>query len=294
MLHCAIRRPHHLALVLLVCLYSCSRVNAAAPEPAFGREGLAFLDKHCLRCHNEKVKKAAVSFQSFRDEAALLKDRKLWQRTLAVLKSGEMPPPARPRPHPDEVAAFSRVVNGVFERALRNAKPDPGRVTVRRLNRSEYNNTIRDLTGVDFLPAEDFPSDDIGHGFDNIGDVLTLSPVLMERYLAAAESIMQRAIVVDPPRPPQRHIGAWFTEPASAKVPLKDGYRLVSNKPGASAVEAGPIHTSYQVPADGEYLFRTRVYAEGDGPVTIALLAHGSAIPRRPARQTWPGCPALP
>src|SRR6185503_10649065 len=96
----------------------------------------------------------------------------------------------------------------------RNAKPDPGRVTIRRLNRTEYNNTIRDLVGVDFQPAEDFPSDDIGHGFDNIGDVLTLSPVLMERYLAAAESVMQRAIVVDPPKPPVRHVSSRYTEPA--------------------------------------------------------------------------------
>ena len=75
-------------------------------------------------------------------------------------------------------------------------------VTIRRLNRSEYNNTIRDLVGVDFQPAEDFPSDDVGHGFDNIGDVLTLSPILVERYLAAAESIMQRAIVPTPPKSP--------------------------------------------------------------------------------------------
>jgi hypothetical protein len=68
--------------------------------------------------------------------------------------------------------------------------PDPGRVTIRRLNRAEYNNTIRDLVGVDFQPASDFPADDSGYGFDNIGDVLSLSPVLMEKYLAAAEKIM--------------------------------------------------------------------------------------------------------
>ncbi len=70
--------------------------------------------------------------------------------------------------------------------------PDPGRVTLRRLNRVEYNNTIRDLFGVDFRPADDFPSDDVGYGFDNIGDVLSLPPLLMEKYLAAAEA-RQRA-----------------------------------------------------------------------------------------------------
>src|SRR5207244_8718400 len=73
--------------------------------------------------------------------------------------------------------------------------PDPGRVTIRRLNRAEYNNTIRELTGVDFQPADDFPADDSGYGFDNIGDVLSLSPGLLEKYLAAAEKILDAAIV---------------------------------------------------------------------------------------------------
>ncbi len=77
-----------------------------------------------------------------------------------------------------------------------------GRVTIRRLNRVEYNNTIRDLVGVDFKPAADFPNDDVGYGFDNIGDVLSLSPLLLEKYLSAAESILDRAIVIaDPPKP---------------------------------------------------------------------------------------------
>jgi hypothetical protein len=75
---------------------------------------------------------------------------------------------------------------------------DPGRVTIRRLNRAEYNNTIRDLVGVSFRPADDFPSDDVGGGFDNIADVLTLPPLLMEKYLAAAERIAEEAIVADP------------------------------------------------------------------------------------------------
>ena len=77
------------------------------------------------------------------------------------------------------------------------SKPDPGRVTARRLNRYEYNNTIRDLLAINFRPADDFPADDSGYGFDNIGDVLSLSPVLMEKYLHAAEKIARTAIVID-------------------------------------------------------------------------------------------------
>ena len=87
-------------------------------------------------------------------------------------------------------------------------------VTVRRLNRNEYNNTIRDLLGVDSGPAEDFPSDDVGQGFDNIGDVLSISPVLMERYMAAAENVMQLALPMEPLRPALHHVNGRFMEPA--------------------------------------------------------------------------------
>ena len=101
---------------------------------------------------------------------------------------------------PSEPAGGS-IVNWI-EKTIYNFdcdKPtDPGRVTIRRLNRAEYNNTIRDLLGITLRPADDFPSDDVGSGFDNIGDVLSLPPLLMEKYLAAAERIAEEVIVTDP------------------------------------------------------------------------------------------------
>ena len=104
-----------------------------------------------------------------------------------------MPPDDRPqlpaRPSRPGWSSPSRVAG--LQGELQVAQ-DPGRVTIRRLNRAEYNNTIRDLVGVDFRPADDFPSDDVGYGFDNIGDVLTLPPILFEKYLAAAEKIAER------------------------------------------------------------------------------------------------------
>ena len=75
------------------------------------------------------------------------------------------------------------------------AKSQPGNITLQRLNKAEYNNTIRDLIGLDLRPADDFPSDDVGYGFDNIGDVLSMSPLLMEKYMRAAENIAEAAIV---------------------------------------------------------------------------------------------------
>jgi hypothetical protein len=250
-----------------------SRVPAAdAPKEAaplnFAKNGVAFLQQHCLRCHGEKVQKADMSLAGYRDEASVLKDRKVWQNVLQMVRSGEMPPRERPRPAPADVEAFLRTVNGIFERADRSVR-DPGRVTIRRLNRTEYNNTVRDLVGVDFNPAEDFPSDDIGHGFDNIGDVLSLSPVLLERYLAAAENIVQRAILLDPPRPPVRRQASRYVEPAASGI---GRFRPLAAK--------GMFHTPYRLDSDGEYTFRVKAYAQkvDDEPVRIALLMDGTEL----------------
>ena len=210
----------------LVAAFVCAGSATAAD---FAKDGVAFLQKHCVACHGEKKKNAGVSLHAITDEAGLLKNRKLFQSVLRVLDAGEMPPPERKaQPTVEERALFRSVVGAVFARADRDARPDPGRVTARRLNRTEYANTVRDLTGIDFNPAEDFPADDIGYGFDNIGDVLTLSPVLMERYLSAAEAITARAIQVDLPKPPQRWTGGKYLEPATN--PEKVGkFRPITN-----------------------------------------------------------------
>jgi mono/diheme cytochrome c family protein len=238
------------------------------PNSTFSREGVAFLQKHCVHCHGAKTKKADLSLQAFTDDASLMANRKVWQSVLSVLRAGDMPPPKRPRPTPAEIDAFTRTVELVFDRADRSAPPDPGRVTIRRLNRTEYNNTIRDLIGVDFQPAEDFPSDDVGHGFDNIGDVLSLSPVLMERYLAAAESITARAIAVTPPKPTVRRQNGRYLEPAMGDAPH---WRPLAKK--------GMLHTPFRTSGDGEYFLRVRAYGKSDKePVRIALTVNGKEM----------------
>ena len=95
--------------------------------------------------------------------------------------------------------------------------PDPGRVTVRRLNRVEYRNTIRDLMGVDFNADAEFPPDDTGHGFDNIGDVLTLSPLLLEKYIAAARTIVAQAVPTAPRVPAEKRLPGRLFGPADAQ-----------------------------------------------------------------------------
>ena len=126
-------------------------------------------------------------------------------------------------------------IESEFDRLDRQAPIDPGRVTARRLNRAEYNNTIRDLTGVDLRPADDFPQDDSGYGFDNIGDVLSLSPGLMEKYLAAAEKVTRTALFGPEPLKPtlERCTTAGRRVIPNAQ-PLRDYDRTGLSLPGAS------------------------------------------------------------
>jgi hypothetical protein len=243
----------------------------AAPVAAgdFGPEALAFLQKHCVACHGEKTKKSGIALHMVTDDAGVLGNRKTLNSVLKVLDAGEMPPKEKPQPKVEEVEAFKKAVTQTFAAADKNAKPDPGRVTVRRLNKTEYANTIRDLVGVDFNPAEDFPADDIGYGFDNIGDVLTLSPVLMERYLSAAEAIVQRAIVPTPPKVPQRWVGGKYLEPATDP-----------NKVGKfRAITKGNLNSNYSLSMAGDYVFHVRAYATnaGDG-LKASITVDGNEI----------------
>ena len=233
-------------------------------SPILDKKLTAYLSKHCFSCHGPEKKKAGIALHIYKDEADVLKDRKRWQSVLHMLTAGEMPPPERTRPKLEDTEAFIAGINGIFARHDKNARRDPGRVTMRRLNRTEYNNTIRDLVGVDFQPADDFPTDDVGYGFDNIGDVLTVSPVLMERYLAAAEAIMGRAIITGTPPPiGNRPVIARFLEPAQGKdIRVRE---LTKDR----------LHAQIKVSADGDYTFRVRMSgrsADKELP-KIALLA---------------------
>ncbi|MEC8988269.1 MAG: DUF1592 domain-containing protein, partial [Verrucomicrobiota bacterium] len=135
-------------------------------------------------------------------------------------------------------------------------------VTLRRLNRSEYNNTIRDLFGVDYRPAADFPNDEVGYGFDNIGDVLSLSPILMEKYFRAAEEISAKAIRTDiPAYPPEDHIRTkkWGTKSDEQAV-------RIENDSFWGLWREGSIDIRYPFKTDGEYLLRINAYADLAGP----------------------------
>src|SRR5437867_3680941 len=171
-------------------------VGAVAKQKVtFEKDILPLLGHYCYGCHGEK-KKGGLDLRIYRDRSSAVRDKQVFEKVMKNLEAHEMPPEKKPQPTPDERDLITAWIESEIFKCDCN-HPDPGRATLRRLNRAEYNNTIHDLIGVSFQPADDFPADDVGYGFDNIGDVLSLPPILLERFLDAAETIVAKAIVTD-------------------------------------------------------------------------------------------------
>jgi len=166
-----------------------------AGEAEFTARVQPLLEKYCYDCHADGSDKGNVVFDAFKSHAERTADHGFWLNVLRNLRAEVMPPAKKDQPTATELALIEGwIKSDVFK--TDPANPDPGRVTLRRLNRVEYQNTIRDLMGVEFRAFEEFPPDDTGYGFDNIGDVLTTSPLLLEKYMDAAEVIVAEAVPV--------------------------------------------------------------------------------------------------
>jgi mono/diheme cytochrome c family protein len=179
------------------------RITAKAPTAAeFNAVTGALFNDTCAECHNSTDAEGGFDVAWLQTMESLTNERDQWEVVLAKLKAREMPPADHGKRPEAQIDALVKFIDAQFVRADAALKPDPGRVTARRLNRTEYTNTIRDLLSVEFRADKTFPTDDSGEGFDNIGDVLTVSPVLMEKYLSAAASIAERAVAASPlPKP---------------------------------------------------------------------------------------------
>jgi len=249
--------------------------------PDFAKKGIPFLKQYCFDCHAGDQPRADLSLDTFKDNFSLIKNHDVWERVLEMLETSQMPPADAAQPPLAELESFIQQVDAIFEDASRTAKPDPGSVTVRRLNRVEYRNSVRDLLWADFDPTENFPADDVGHGFDNIGDVLTMSPLLMERYLEAAEAIATRVIIVNPPKPARHYQSVTRLDPRHKDVPNKR-FRILD--PAATEPwKSGPFTTGasyFKFFSDAETYLRATLYAETESntPVEVALLIQGKEL----------------
>ena len=220
------------------------------------------LTKNCIACHNVSLTSGGVNLLPFTNSATVATERAAWEKILRKIESGEMPPKGVPRPAPAAVESLVSYLKSEFDKQDRSVAPDPGRVTARRLNRTEYANTIRDLLGIEFHAGEDFPSDDLGEGFDNIADVLSISPLLMEKYVSAAERISARALGNVPlPKPVTvsyevkdhnlRRIDVDTIE-AVHRVDFDGDYDIQIGLPGARPADAKPVKLAFWM--DGKLL----------------------------------------
>lgn len=240
-------------------------LSARAATDGFAKAAVPFLAKHCYACHGPKKQSADLTLERKFDQKAIQEDREIWENVLEMVRSGEMPPKgkSRTRPESSEIdPALQAIETALAQFDCTNTR-NPGRVTLRRLNREEYNNTIRDLVGVDFKPADDFPNDDIGYGFDNIGDVLSLSPLLLEKYLIAAESIMDRALVVTEP-----------TKPSKSRLDIRFSPRLgESRRFFGNLLHSRGAFNSETFLEEGDYVVQIQVFGQqqDDEPVRAAI-----------------------
>ena len=167
---------------------SSATVGKKAISAGFSHDVLPVVQKYCLGCHSGKSAAAGIDLSTAKDASSVSKNRSMWDRVTQNIGSNRMPPAGSPAPTKAQRDTLVNWIQTTTTSAdcLLN---DPGHVTLRRLNRAEYNNTVRDLCGVDIHPADAFPNDDVGYGFDNIGDVLSISPLLMEKYVAVAAKV---------------------------------------------------------------------------------------------------------
>src|ERR1035441_8783158 len=183
--------------MLFASAWTWSEPLSAAAVAEFNQKIRPVLEEYCYDCHGDGEKRGGVALDAFNAITNFTDGRDVWWRVLKNLRANLMPPAKKSQPTKAQKELIAQWIKQYGRRA-NPLNPDPGRVTIRRLNRVEYQNTVRDLVGVDFDAAGVFPPDDTGHGFDNIGDVLTLSPMLLERNLVAAEKIIGQAVPASP------------------------------------------------------------------------------------------------
>ena len=233
-------------IFLAITLAAGATLQSAAPpraQPAAAPDR-AMLDRYCLGCHNDALRTAGLSLQG-RDIGDIGQDPAVWEKVLGKLRTGGMPPPGRPRPTDAEAEPLMAWLEASLDRIALD-HPNPGRPTIHRLNRTEYGRAVRDLLDLEVDVAALLPADDSGGGFDNIADVLTISPLFLERYLSAARKVSRLAV------------GDAALRAVAYRVPrtlVQDG-RTDEDLPLGTR---GGVAIPHYFPVDGEYVFRVRM-----------------------------------
>jgi len=245
------------------CIALPSLLTAAERgQEAYHQRILPLLQKYCYDCHGDGSDKGDFALDEYPEYSKLIADKVLWDHTRQQLATHVMPPEKKDKPslpERDEIVAW--IDSSVFW--FDPQKIDPGHVTMRRLNRNEYNNTIRDLLWVDTRPASQFPPDDTGYGYDNIGDVLTISPLLMEKYIRAANTVAEKALDTSVVERIDLELGAKKFWNQKGETKEWEDVRWFHTDADAA--------TKFTAPATGTYVLKLRVSATQAGPDAAKL-----------------------
>ncbi|MDA1274818.1 MAG: DUF1592 domain-containing protein [Verrucomicrobia bacterium] len=238
-------------------------------EQNFRKHIQPILAEYCYDCHGDGTKKGGIAFDELNPGNAL-QERDLWLKVIKNLRAGLMPPEKKPHPSADQIR---QIVDWIKYDAfgIDPENPDPGSVALHRMNRTEYSNTIRDLMGVEFPATEEFPPDDTGYGFDNIGDVLTMSPILMEKYVRAAETIVAEAV------PTVSKVVREFTIPGKEFVESEDSKNNTAASHSNSARSLSgesPLINSFYAPF--KVFHEVSVDVAGDYQLVLNLTVRGA------------------
>jgi cytochrome c553 len=265
-----------LAPILLVCAGTARAADpASAPaSAAFEGDVKPVLLRSCYPCHNSALKNADLNLTAYESEADVLKDDHTWSKVVQKVRTRVMPPAPFPPLSDDDIALVSGWIEAAFTRAEAQAPPDPGRVTARRLNRTEYDNSVRDLLGVELHLASDFPQDDTGYGFDNNGDVLSLSPALLEKYVVAGGRVARAAIYGPDVK------AAALVRVSSSRARVEPSPNVLEQYDKSGLTLRNAVHGRHRFPATGTYVVRLILGGErpaASEPLEVGLFVDDQA-----------------
>ena len=262
-----------LLLNVTLCVLFLDAISGAFAEAKADhfRDTVApFFKKHCLDCHDAQTKENDLDLTGYVDAAGVVRDRKVWMNVLQLVRDHEMPPAEHdPQPAVDEREAFVAGLRKLFREADAGKPRDPGPALIRRLNRTEYDNTIRDLFHIDYQASVAFPPDDRHHGFENIAESLSLSPVLMERYLEAAEKVVARGLAHGDQRKPPVYVGFKQYMDRGTNIPYAIG-----------VFTSTPLRFEFQLAAAGSYSVEIhgKPLLHADPPAKTELRLNGEKV----------------
>ena len=233
--------------IVAVCTVYATQSGPSTPlRPGSGSSARATLDRYCITCHNQKRPTADLALDTL-DLGNVAANARTLEKVAARLRSRTMPPVGLPRPDRATYDAVAVSIEAALD-AHGAAHPDPGRPVIHRLNRAEYANAVRDLLALDVDVRALLPADDSGYGFDNISDVLSLSPALLERYMSAAGKISRLAVGDPAIRPAVQ----TYSIPQTLLQRDRMGEGMPFGTRGGASVQ-------HYFPADGEYEIRIRL-----------------------------------